>query len=1365
MGMDFQSQYSVETTFNSPDYELIEKIGEGGFGHVYKALQHSTQKLVAIKFLILSPDFDQEKKRRYIERFHRESDLIRRLNHPNIVHLIDKGQQNDFLIYAVYEYIDGCTLKEHLDTQGALSAVDTAEIMACVLDALSHAHEKGVIHRDIKPANIMLYQVGAKTHVKVLDFGIGTLKNEVRQLDYKSITLTQETLGTPTYSSPEQLRGEPPVAQTDIYVWGLVFLECLTGVPTITGRSLASIFHQQLSPTNVPLGVLAGHNSAPFFRRVLNKKSHERPVDTAELYHEFQKLNFTNLTGTSSPISNHHTAVELSDITQVNQHDETLLNDGHFSYSRLTERKQISVLSVILTTGVLPSEGQAVQLIEQDVIDTFHSDQMQQCIDLAVRYGATHVGSLGDTLLFYFGYPKVSDNDSRLCSRAALDIVSNFNRKNALLKNSHGIVSHIQMGMQAGLMQSLVGNIPEGKAAHDAMNLCRQAKPGQIVCSESVKLILESYLNFERLIIPASVNRLASCVEDRPYLLRSERLSEAFGFLRSTQKNRAFIGREQEIATLVNLLASDSDEHAALNKSQSEETQYRIAHIQGEAGIGKSRLVFELRERVEDWRHLVAQCLPEHQNNALYPILTLLKVKYALEPLSDTQKLARLTQAIEQSPLLRQHQEQGLLVLAAWLNLLTGEQNVDGNNALSNLSPALQKQRLFDVVSELLCQTHLSSGEKANHKKQHLFIFEDLHWADPTSKEFIHFIVQTDAFKDGKHSWLNTSREAIPTIMEDLSFTLVQIDKLSDANVNDYIAFLFNQQPLSQRLTALLLERTDGIPLFIEELASTLQNQKLVHKVNGIVDFVDNEKQSQVPVSLRESLQQRLDWLEFSKDTAQLAATIGRTFNYDLLVAASSKDEAQVQIDLDELIKAELIYQQRQVEGDSYIFKHALVRDAAYESMDGKTHKISHLKVAEVLVKYFPMRVEEHPNEVAIHFSSASRYDLAINYGIISANSSLENFSIEETIYQGYRVCTWIENIPENVMVADKIEINRILMQALMLKYGWGHNKIYNHIDSTRHLFVGLKTSEYSRSVVWSLVSTFVYYFVVGQKDGMVGLHKHVQEILNSKNESGMVLAAHIMQGFINFNDANLEESISSFSKVVSLYDEKEHKDLVFLFGVDMFTWAKSMLGIIFSYQGKLNLANSLGEEAISSARALEHVPSICIALLYRAIVAQFHGNNRHVKKITNEIIEFSDAYSLPAYKGYASLLNMWATRKNNVDSAISIVSILKEMNCNAFIPYYASLHADTLAQQGSHLSAVELIDDCLLDCKRYSDFSYEAELYLRRACYLLGEKEPNFTLAKSDLHKAIYLSESRGNKQTKLHAKKHLSNLLQKTY
>ncbi|KZN31785.1 hypothetical protein N474_02640 [Pseudoalteromonas luteoviolacea CPMOR-2] len=486
----------IQDNFFSNSYKLLEKIGQGGFGEVYKATQVSTGQLVAIKFLRISSDLEEDKKSRYIARFHREIDLISRLHHPNIVHLIDRGKCDGGLIYAVYEYIDGQSLKDFLASNGPLSALNAADVMAGVLDALAHAHAKGVIHRDIKPANIMLLKAGAKLHVKVLDFGIGSLVQEARKLDYESITLTQETLGTPAYSAPEQLRGEPPVSQTDIYVWGLVFLECLTGETVMRGSSLASIFHQQLSPANIPLDVLAGHDSASLMRRVLDKKVDQRPKDAVELYKVFRKINFANLVGTLAPSSAKLESKPVEQSTQTIAKTLTQeVSDTRFglSYTRLAERKQVTILCIIL--GCEPING--AQDGAQDVIDTLHADQLQQCIDIATRFGAYHVGTLGDTLVFYFGYPRASDSDSRLSARAALEVVSRIHSKNALLKLSHGIVSHLKMGMETGSMVSLANNMPEGRAAHNAIEMARCANSGQIVCSKNVKQLLDAYINFE----------------------------------------------------------------------------------------------------------------------------------------------------------------------------------------------------------------------------------------------------------------------------------------------------------------------------------------------------------------------------------------------------------------------------------------------------------------------------------------------------------------------------------------------------------------------------------------------------------------------------------------------------------------------------------------------------------------------------------------------------------------------------------------------------------------------------------------------------------------------------------------------------
>jgi TOMM system kinase/cyclase fusion protein len=1147
MQMECTPQDAVEITFNCLDYELIEKIGEGGFGQVYKARHCRTQKLVAIKFLRLSPDITSDKKRRHIERFNRESDLIRRLSHPNIVQLFDKGEQGDSLVYAVYEYVDGITLKEQLDNHGALSAVDAAAVMACVLDALSHAHAKGVIHRDIKPANIMLYKVGAKRHVKVLDFGIGTLKHDCRQVDYKSLTLTQETLGTPSYSAPEQLRGEPPVVQTDIYVWGLVFLECLTGTPAVTGRSLASIFHQQLSPTNVSLGILAGHSSAHFLRRVLNKKAHLRPDKTASLYHEFCKINFSNLAGDLSEHNKNSNETQLSITQIVANNDDTIISEGRLGYSQLTERKQISVLSIILTTESI-NQNDNKHVTDQDVIDTFHSDQMQQCIDIAIRFGGCHVGSLGDSLLFYFGYPSITDNDSRLCSRAALEIMSNFNKKNALLKSSQGLNSRIQMGLQIGQMLSQDNNLPEGKAAHDAMRLSRQAKFGQALCSESVKTILEGYINFEVL----SQATQAENSSDRLYSLVSERQSEAFGFLRRTQKHWAFVGRETELSQLQALLVDDrlhsiDHKHSKYSSQQTKQT-VKLAHIYGEAGIGKSRIVFELRERTPHREYLVTQCLPEHQNNALYPILSLLKHKYSLIGLTSGQSLVSLKGALSLTSLSNEEKNQGLLVLATWLSIDIDENDM-GDNELANLSPELQKQRLFLVLNQLLCQAKENATKKI--AKPYLYIFEDLHWCDPTSQEFILYLVDSETFKRGQHAWVNTSREPLPELLANINFTEIVIDKFTQPQTQEFINHLFDDQTLVAGLNDLIIERTDGIPLFIEELVSSLKVQKLIHKVNGTLDFVDSDKQSQVPATLRESLQQRVDGLTFAKDTAQLAATIGRTFEYELLVAASKKDEAQIQSDLEELIKAELVFQQRKIDGDSYIFKHALVRDVIYEIAGTSLRRELHYTVAVNLESSKKYQLQQ----VAQHYESAGELRKSLTLWKLFGDTNKKN-ALHEIAIMGFEKSLYlIDRLGGTSETAEiEIDIRSSIAISFSATIGYANESIKPHITKAIELCKSyssrIQDSRVQQLFLMQWSSAMMLVVKASHTEALKEIELLYEIALNPVREQ-LHIAASLLKGAVEFAQGNYATSIVTQNTTIQYYSYEKHHDVLSCYSFD----------------------------------------------------------------------------------------------------------------------------------------------------------------------------------------------------------------------
>ena len=247
--------------FNPPEigtllqgrYELLSVLGEGGFGIVYKARQRPTGQIVAVK--LLQPEKLLMAQQAELEqaRFEREMLLISLLKHPNIVRLIDSGRLENGHLFTVLEYVEGESLSELLKRGGPLPLKTARRLMLQVLEALHFAHALGVVHRDLKPANIMVSVTGGRPNAMVLDYGIANLTEDARGGDYHTLTATGQIHGTPSYMAPEQLDGEL-TPQSDLYAWGLVFIECLTGKPAVDGTSIAKIIFQQLSsdPVDIP---------------------------------------------------------------------------------------------------------------------------------------------------------------------------------------------------------------------------------------------------------------------------------------------------------------------------------------------------------------------------------------------------------------------------------------------------------------------------------------------------------------------------------------------------------------------------------------------------------------------------------------------------------------------------------------------------------------------------------------------------------------------------------------------------------------------------------------------------------------------------------------------------------------------------------------------------------------------------------------------------------------------------------------------------------------------------------------------------------------------------------------------------------
>ncbi len=263
-------------------YEIHSVLGEGGFGRVLQARQLSTGQMVAIK--LNCPGNGPSQSQRISARFLREMKLCAKLHHPNIVRLLDAGKTEEGVLFTVLEFVPGQDLEKVLAEDGRLGLPEAGRLMCQVLDALAAAHSAGIVHRDLKPANIMVTQSGARRNATVLDFGVGAFVGQQCSEEIAKITGTMEIVGTPLYASPEQLKGEATSYRSDLYAWGLTFIECITGLAPMMGDNITDVVYNQLGPEPVEIpSALHGHPLGALIKRATYKEAAQRNVTAAGL--------------------------------------------------------------------------------------------------------------------------------------------------------------------------------------------------------------------------------------------------------------------------------------------------------------------------------------------------------------------------------------------------------------------------------------------------------------------------------------------------------------------------------------------------------------------------------------------------------------------------------------------------------------------------------------------------------------------------------------------------------------------------------------------------------------------------------------------------------------------------------------------------------------------------------------------------------------------------------------------------------------------------------------------------------------------------------------------------------------------------
>ena len=1227
------------------NYELLDIIGEGGFGLVYKARQLSTDQFVAIKVLKFDSNTSEQKRQHQIARFERETQLSARLNHPHIVKLLDKGHTDDNQLYAVFEYVEGQTLKDLVLEKNGLSAVATGELMGQILDGLASAHAQGIVHRDLKPTNIMVTKTGLKEHAKILDFGIGAFTSSFQPKDYTLLTLTRETIGTPAYSAPEQLRGEPPTTKSDLYAWGLILLECLVGSPVMRGDSVGEVFEQQLSANQVPLPpAIAEHPLGKLLRNVLEKNPLNRSADAHRVAEEFTKINFHTLVG---QIQMPNTVITDGDVTSVN-------DLGYTTSTHRSEKRQITVLCVQLSLALTDSCD-----LDDETLDTIQEDQLALTTDIASRYGGYLAGSVANTITVYFGYPQKSENDARYAGRTALELISQAKKRSALLLRQHGVELDMRMGMHTGSVLLKKNSVPKGLIPNTAFSLLNKADSDSVLVSRTTRQVLDPYLEFE----DAGKQKLAKNAEpELTYLLKGERASEALSFLRPWSAGRQMIGREEELKQMLDLWRKVDTGHG------------QAILVRGIAGIGKSKLVYEAKRRIGQEGCIVKdiRCFPEHQNNALYPFLEMLKKHLGILDLHEPgYKIGRLRSMLKE---MGAEDESVLPILCSWLSI-----PLDDTLTGSQLPPEKQKEMLMGALKQLM--TSLAKDEK------YLMVVEDLHWIDPTSQELLENLIAE--LPGTPMMVLASARMEFSPAWDQHYLAKIDLKPLDEDKTKRMIRVVLDNQEIEDKTVQYISKRADGIPLFIEELTHMLLDREFLILENDTYRLDETQDISKVPVRLNDLLSSRLDRLGFAKETAQLAAAIGREFTYELLVQVSLRDEALVQADLDALAQADLIYHQRRVQGDSYIFRHALIRDAAYEGMPNTDREENHRRIAMTLENNFPDLVAENPWMVAEHYGASRGLEKAIHFGIIAAQTALSRSVYKVVLAITQKLYEWIEKLDEEVTrLANEFKVNGVRFPALLAVEGMGSpglNKLGERNDALDSQLEELGYTDHRGdgtnprlmpqfAEVQGSVYTGQY-----QKAITLGTQALSEAEANKDLTSKVILLNAVGQTYQTLG--NLEEAEKYINEVLGLYDEEKHAELWKTFMVEPKAQGLLLRGFLNGCRGNIAQGYDDCMEALAWAQKVESQFFADFSITFAMWIAYLAADRQKVLDMVDEHLKKDGQQVGDWAMTYNMVLFEWA--KNEYDHSIKYFDELVSQGRLPGLSIWEPLPAEGMMEQG----------------------------------------------------------------------------------
>jgi class 3 adenylate cyclase/predicted ATPase len=640
----------------------------------------------------------------------------------------------------------------------------------------------------------------------------------------------------------------------------------------------------------------------------------------------------------------------------------------HKSSSQAAERRHLTVMFC----DMAGSTALAARLDPEDLREVIRGFQ-DACVVAIDRFDGFVAKFMGDGVLAYFGYPRAHEDDAERAVRAGLTVVDVVSRLMLPTK----VRLEVRVGIATGLV--VVGEtlgegssqeqVVIGETPNLAARLQGLAEPNAVVIADGTRQLLGGLFDLQDL-GPQFLKGMANPIPS--WRVVGEHAAESRFEAGQTQRATGFFGREREVDLLMDRWV------------QARSGEGQVVFLSGEAGIGKSRIVAALRQKIVDEAHtrIQYQCSPHHTNSPFYPVIAQLERAAGFAP-DDTPetKHDKLEQVLRYSFSTIDH------VASLFATLLSLP--FEGRYVALNLTPREQKERTILALNDLL-------GGLAKQRPV-LFILEDGHWIDPTTLEL--FTRTIDRLQRWPVLLIVTFRPEFEVPWGHYPHvTALALNRLGQSHVVAMIERLTDGKVLPVNVRDEIIAKTDGVPLFVEELTKAVLGSGLLEETADRYVLRGPLPPLAIPATLHDSLLARLDRLASVREIAQIGAVIGREFSYQLLDAVAPVHDEALEDGLDQLSKAELIFPRGVLPEATYIFKHALVQDAAYRSLLRSTRRQLHGRIAQAITELMPQIVETQPELLAHHYAQAGLIDEAIAYGLRAGRRSAARSANEEAI-------------------------------------------------------------------------------------------------------------------------------------------------------------------------------------------------------------------------------------------------------------------------------------------------------------------------------------------------------------------------------